>query len=222
MIVKSSKYKDMRFYSRERVEEITQSLEEIVVIPVNEAFEGENRIYSLGEMEEILRSADKIASGKCGCRREYGNCNSPLDGCISLDTVADYYLENEPSTDNTISVEKALELLRKSHDAGLVHISYTMKDDKRPGLICSCCPCCCHTLGSLVRNGTHPKMLTSKYIARNDAESCIRCGKCVDRCAFDARVLTNEVLLYDSTRCFGCGLCLSTCPNNAISLTPRE
>lgn len=221
MIVKSSKYKDMRFYSEERVDEITQSLGEIIVIPVNRSFEGENRVYSFAEMEEILKNADKIAAGDCGCRREYGNCDSPRDGCISLDTVADDFLENEPTTENEISVEKALELLQKSHEAGLVHISYTMKDDEKPGLICSCCPCCCHTLGSLVRNGTHPSMLTSKYIAKNDDQLCIRCGKCVDRCAFNAREMRDEVLVYDEKRCFGCGLCVSTCSQNAIALVPR-
>ncbi len=211
----------MPFYSKKRVDEITQELGEIIVIPVNRAFEGKNRVYSLIEMEGILRSAKKIASGQCGCRREYGNCDAPTDGCISLDAVAEYYLENEPTTDNEITVERALELLRKSHEAGLVHISYTMKDDEKPGLICSCCPCCCHTLGSLARNGTHPKMLTSKYIARNDDESCIQCGECTNRCAFTARYMVNEALVYDDTKCFGCGLCVSTCPENAIDLIRR-
>jgi len=220
--VKSSKYKDLKFYSKKQVQEITQDLDEIIVIPVNRTFEGVNRVYSFTEMTEILRKADKIASGICGCKRKYENCEAPRDGCISLDTVADAYLENEPSTEREISIEKALELLQKSHEAGLVHISYTMKDDEKPGLICSCCPCCCHTLGSLIRNGTHPKMLTSKYIANNDEGLCIRCGKCVDRCAFNAREIVDDVLVYNDSMCFGCGLCVSTCPENAISLVPRD
>ncbi len=211
----------MRFFTKERVQEITDELGEIIVIPVNRRFEGENRIYSFKEMEEILRGASKIAAGKCGCRREYSNCDAPLDGCISLDTVADDFLENEPSTDREITIEEALELLHKSHEAGLVHISYTMKDDEKPGLICSCCPCCCHTLGSLVRNGSHPKMLTSKYIAANNEELCINCGTCVERCAFDARELIDDFLVYDETKCFGCGLCVSTCPEDVINLVYR-
>jgi Pyruvate/2-oxoacid:ferredoxin oxidoreductase delta subunit len=219
--VKSSKYKDMRFYTKERVQEITDDLGEIIVIPVNRVLEGENRVYSFDEMAEILKKANKIAAGNCGCKRAYKNCDAPRDGCISLDTVADEFLENEPTTEKEISVEKALELLQKSHEAGLVHISYTMKDDETPGLICSCCPCCCHTLGSLIRNGSHPKMLTSKYIAKNDNELCIHCGTCVERCAFQAREIVDNRLVYNGSMCFGCGLCVSTCPENAISLVSR-
>ncbi|MFW9794367.1 MAG: 4Fe-4S binding protein [Candidatus Thorarchaeota archaeon] len=220
--MKSSKYNDMKFFSKERIQEITEEFKEVIVIPVNRTFEGENRVYSFTEMEEILKSANKIASGLCGCKRKYENCDAPKDGCISLDTWADDFLENEPTTEREISVEEALELLQKSHEAGLVHISYTMKDDEKPGLICSCCPCCCHTLGSLIRNGTHPIMLTSKYIAENDDQLCIRCGKCVERCVFSSREVKDNILVYDDSICFGCGLCVSTCPNGAISLVSRE
>ncbi len=212
----------MEFFSKERVQEITEEFKEVIVIPVNRTFEGENRVYSFAEMKEILESANKIASGLCGCKRKYENCDAPKDGCISLDAWADDFLENEPTTEHEISVEEALELLQKSHEAGLVHISYTMKDDEKPGLICSCCPCCCHTLGSLIRNGTHPMMLTSKYIAVNDDQLCVQCGKCVERCVFGSREVKDDILVYDDSMCFGCGLCVSTCPDSAISLVPRE
>ncbi len=212
----------MEFFSEERVQEITEEFKGVIVIPVNRAFEGENRVYSFAEMEEILRGADKIASGLCGCKREYGNCDAPRVGCISLDAWADEFLENESTTEHEISVEEALELFQISHEAGLVHISYTMRDDEKPGLICSCCPCCCHTLGSLIRNGTHPLMLTSKYITTNEDQLCIQCGKCVERCAFGARELKENNLVYNDSICFGCGLCVSTCPEDAISLVIRE
>ncbi len=220
--MKSSKYDDMAFFSKERVQEITDEFKEVIVIPVNRTFEGENRVYSFAEMEEILKSANKIASGLCGCKREYGNCDAPRIGCISLDAWADEFLENEPTTEHAISVEEALDLLQKSHEAGLVHISYTMRDDEKPGLICSCCPCCCHTLGSLIRNGTHPLMLTSKYVAMNDDQLCVQCGTCIERCIFGTREIIDGVLVYDDSICFGCGLCVSTCPEGAISLVSRE
>ncbi|MFW9926039.1 MAG: 4Fe-4S binding protein [Candidatus Thorarchaeota archaeon] len=219
--MKSSKYDDMEFFSKERVQEITEEFKEVIVIPVNRTFEGENRVYSFVEMGEILKSATKIAAGLCGCKREYGNCDAPRIGCISLDAWAEEFLENEPTTEREISVEEALELFQKSHEAGLVHISYTMRDDERPGLICSCCPCCCHTLGSLIRNGTHPLMLTSKYVAKNEDQLCVQCGKCIDRCVFGTREMIDDVLVFNDSICFGCGLCVSTCPEGAISLVSR-
>ncbi|UCG37177.1 MAG: 4Fe-4S binding protein, partial [Candidatus Bathyarchaeota archaeon] len=102
-----------------------------------------------------------------------------------------------------------------------VHLAYTMKGEKKPGLVCSCCPCCCHTLGSLVRNGMHTEILTSKFIAANDREKCIECGKCADRCVFQARCMEDGELVYNQSKCFGCGLCVSICSTEAISLVAR-
>jgi MinD superfamily P-loop ATPase len=101
-------------------------------------------------------------------------------------------------------------------------MAYTMKGGDVPLLLCSCCPCCCHTLGSLVRNGLHTEILTSKYISQDDPTLCNDCGDCVERCVFQAREMIAGRLEFDSSKCFGCGLCVSACPTDAISLAPRS
>ncbi|MGD0978167.1 MAG: hypothetical protein ABR962_03400 [Candidatus Bathyarchaeia archaeon] len=63
------------------------------------------------------------------------------------------------------TLKEALNALRRSHEAGLVHMAYMMKGNDRPTLICSCCPCCCHTLGGLLRHGIATQILTSKFVA---------------------------------------------------------
>ena len=70
--------------------------------------------------------------------------------CLSLDEAADELLENEKANPREVDVDEAIEVLQKSHEAGLVHMAYTMKGEKKPGIVCSCCPCCCHTLGALL------------------------------------------------------------------------
>ena len=142
--------------------------------------------------------------------------------CLSLDEAADELLENEKANPREVDVDEAIEVLQKSHEAGLVHMAYTMKGEKKPGIVCSCCPCCCHTLGSLIRNGIHAQILTSKYIATYDNGKCVKCEKCVERCVFQARQKKNGKLAYAQSKCFGCGLCISTCLNEAISLIPRS
>ena len=210
----------MKFFSKEKVQEISDDISEILTIPIFTKFEGTHRVYNFSEMEKILKEAKKIIIQDCGCRAEYGNCENPKDVCIGLNNVADEILEKSDSKAREIDIQEALEALERSHVSGLVPISYTMKDDEDPGFICSCCPCCCHALGTLVRTGAHENFLTSQYTANTDDTMCVSCGICVDRCAFEARSIENE-LVFDSSKCFGCGLCVSTCPEQAISLTPR-
>lgn len=112
-------------------------------------------------------------------------------------------------------------MLRRSHEAGLVHMAYVMKGSEKPGILCSCCGCCCHTLGGLLRHSIHPLVLSSNYIARDDPEKCVDCGICVSRCVFKARRMEDR-LVYDDSKCMGCGLCVTTCSSNAISMVPRR
>ncbi len=62
----------------------------------------------------------------------------------------------------------------------------------------------------------------SEYIANFDLETCNRCGICVDRCHFGARIVdSNKDIVFRQDLCFGCGLCVSTCPVNSIELITR-
>lgn len=163
--MRSPNFKDMRFYSDEDVQKIADGIEKAVTVPVNIEIGLEHKVYNFSEMKKILAEAKRIAVQDCGCKMEYKNCDAPRDVCISLDETADELLENDTHGLREVDVDEAIEVLKRSHEAGLVHLAYTMKGEDKPGIVCSCCPCCCHTLGSLVRNGIHAEMLTSKYFA---------------------------------------------------------
>ena len=217
----SSKYKEMKFYSEEETKKIADELEKAITVPVNIDIKAEHRVYNFSEMKKILESAYRLGVQDCGCKTAFNNCVAPREVCVSLDWMVEEMQENSRQDFRELDIEEALEVLKKSHEAGLVHMAYVNKGDVKPFLICSCCPCCCHTLGSLVRSGFHTEILTSKYIATNDTEKCISFGTCLERCSFQARRMNDGELFYDQSRCFGCGLCVSTCPAEAISLVQR-
>lgn len=53
-----------------------------------------------------------------------------------------------------------------------------------------------------------------------DAQTCVRCGKCVMICQeseHQALQLVNGAVKVDKKRCVGCGLCRFVCPVEAIS-----
>ena len=208
-------------YSTEELLKRKREFENVVTIPVNVEIKADHKVLDLGEVEGYLKKAKRISLQNCGCRMDKGNCDSPLDVCISIDPTDNYLSKNAEYGARECSLKEALEALKKSHEAGLVHMAYTMKGDDRATVICSCCPCCCHTLGGLVRFGIAAKVLTSKFVAEENYEKCIQCGRCVDRCVFGARSLEGGELVFDSSLCFGCGLCVSTCPADAIALKPR-
>jgi Pyruvate/2-oxoacid:ferredoxin oxidoreductase delta subunit len=218
----SSKFKDMRFYTDRETRQITDDLELAVTIHVNVEVGAEHRVYDMSEMRKILMDADRLALQDCGCKTAQDNCDAPKNVCLSVNKTADELLAEEKYNSRETTIDEAIKVLERSHEAGLVHMAYTMKGDPKLRLVCSCCACCCHTLGSLVRNGIHTQVLTSKYIAIDDSEKCTDCGVCVDRCVFQARSMVDSKLAYDNILCHGCGLCVSTCATGVISLAERE
>ena len=209
------------YYSDKDLRDIADSLQSAVTLPVNVEIEADHRVLDLSEVEKILRDSEYIFLNDCGCRLINRNCDNPLDTCLAVNVGPDYPERGEGKNSKRVSVEEALAALKRSHDAGLVHMAYIMKGDEKPFLICSCCTCCYHTLGGLIRQGIHTQILTSKLIAEDDEEKCANCLKCVKRCVFGARTIEKGEKKYDNTSCFGCGLCVSICHVGAIKLINR-
>ncbi|UCB59626.1 MAG: 4Fe-4S binding protein [Candidatus Bathyarchaeota archaeon] len=191
-----------------------------VTIPVNLHLDGKQHILSLVEMKDILEEASVISVGECGCRTRVKTCDAPLDVCLSLDEAANDAIKRGSA--KKVSLKRALEVLKRSHDAGLVHITYTFKDDERPRYVCSCCSCCCHSMSGLVRFRIPEAVVASKYVVTHNYETCINCGTCVERCQFKARRMEDNEMVFDKTRCFGCGVCTSTCPTDSNLLVKRK
>ena len=210
----------MKDWTSEEIAKELGSIKSAVTVPVNLRFDGKQRILDLSEMEEILREARVISIGNCGCREKLHRCDAPLDTCFSLDRGAEELISKGLA--KKVDLSEALAALRRSHEAGLVHVSYTFRDKDKPGIVCSCCSCCCQSLSALVRFGVHDAVVASRYVAETNNETCVDCGKCVERCQFKTRKLEDGKLCYDRSRCFGCGLCVSTCPTGSVSLIERK
>jgi len=209
-------------YTLEELEKIYSGIDIAVAVPVNVAIKAEHRVLDLSRMAEVLRGAERIVLQDCGCKVDKGNCDAPRDVCLSIDGAADYEQEFERYNARRVTLEEAFDALRRSHEAGLVHMAYTMEGDDRPTIICSCCPCCCHTLSGLLRFGIAKHVLTSDLVSLTDTDLCDNRGVCAERCVFGARKMVDGKLVYDQDNCFGCGLCVSTCPNSAITLVGKD
>jgi ferredoxin len=117
-----------------------------------------------------------------------------------------------------VTKEEALEILKKTEEAGLVHKAFHNGNDyhKPENSICNCCKDCCDTFG-LWRMGATPIINVTHFLSEVVPERCIACGTCVDRCPMDAITLSDYAIV-DESKCIGCGVCARVCPENAIRL----
>ena len=181
---------------------------------------GRHAVYPFDRMEEVIRKAKTIALANCSCRvraelLEKRRCDHSLEVCIKYDEFAEYTIEQGLAKE--ITKDKALEILRKSEEAGLVH----MVDDTQEGIkhTCNCCPCCCWSVGSISRRKIKRDDLIAVYFIREtDKDECTRCGQCVDICPVNAIHLKDDSLAVDKEWCIGCGLCIHPCPTSAAKL----
>lgn len=186
------------------------------VIPVSLAVPARAQILDFESQADIIARAKKIAVTKCTCRLSMRLCDRPLEVCLQVNRGAEYTIAR--GSGREVSKDEAMEILRQSEQAGLIHVTVNRQDVNN--FICNCCPCCCQTMPVLLKYGAYV-IDPSRYTAQIDPESCSGCGACHERCYFKAITWTAEegsASQVDPAKCMGCGLCLVTCPTEAIAL----
>jgi electron transport complex protein RnfB len=119
-----------------------------------------------------------------------------------------------------VSKEEAKKILDVSEEAGLVHCS--SNTSAYVDFICNCCVCHCGILQTIKDSQRLSQGASSGYIVEADAETCVACGTCIDRCPMDALTLNDGVIERDASGCIGCGLCVSACPTGALRMVTRS
>jgi len=186
------------------------------MIPVNIAIQAKTNVLDFESVSDMVKKARILAVTKCTCRLTARKCDRPLEACIQVNNAAAYALSR--GTGRKITAEEALEILKKSEEEGLIHV--TMNRHEADHFICNCCPCCCQTMPILIKGGIRV-VDPSRYRAEISEERCTGCGTCQERCYFSAITWgkgEGSVSRVDASKCMGCGLCRVTCPEEAIEL----
>jgi Pyruvate/2-oxoacid:ferredoxin oxidoreductase delta subunit len=189
---------------------------ELRTVPVNQTVEARSEVLSYESAEELIQSSAKISIQECICRKEKRlvdePCHHPVNNCFSFGNMTDYWVE--AGEGRRVDQDEALRILQESVESGLV---IQMASSQNPGGMCLCCGCCCLPL-SVYKGMENPAAVAnSSFYAVVDADECIACGTCVDRCHVDA-ITVDDTAHIDLDRCIGCGVCAVTCDVDAISL----
>jgi len=191
-------------------------------IPVGRTIEtGKQGVYSFNMMENVIQNAKHFAVAHCACRVKYtllGEiCEHPTEVCLKFDDMA--LSLSDAGFAREISKEEALEIIKLSEEAGLVHFVDNAQGDIKHN--CNCCGCACWNVGTIKRRILPRDFLMATYFIRKTREECVGCGECIEVCPVDALKLEDGFLIVDEDWCIGCGVCANACPNEAVKIVMR-
>ena len=216
-----------KYFTKEVTEEVhcTTETKSCRYIPAIQSIDpNQHAVFPFDMMGEVVQKVKVIALVHCSCRvtrHLLGNkqCDHPLENCIKYDELAEYVIEK--GIGREITKKEAMEVIRKSEEAGLVHLV----DNAREGILhtCNCCGCCCWSVGTIRRRDIPRDVLMATYFLREtDYERCNGCGECVEICPVQAVKMEGDFPAVDKEWCIGCGVCAIPCPSSAIKLVRKS
>ena len=204
-------------------------------VPVNQDVVADTQILPYDDYEAVIDRNTVFGVSPCQCRLrrnamgDYtntvveGQCDHPIETCLSTGLMAEYYIENGIA--RQIDQDEAREILRRSVDEGMVIQSCYTKDSE---IFCSCHGDCCDILASYVACGSdYMGMLNSTpqlshYRLEVDHDLCIKCGACAERCPLFAITMDEEEGPVVDNKCVRCGQCALVCPVEARKLVQKD
>jgi len=145
------------------------------VIPIERQIPVRQEAMTYEQVSGIIEKARSFMVNDCICKKKQGilskPCDRPLEVCMAIDPDPDAFQDN-PWGGRIISKAEAYEVLRKSEEMGLVHMTSNVESGH--WYICNCCGCCCGLLRSI--NMGLANMVNSYYYAEIDPAACEVCG----------------------------------------------
>jgi len=161
-----------------------------------------------------LKNTSKIILGHCGCRKNWGKCEHPVETCFApiQGRGGEAFLGlPDRGTIREVSFEEAMEAVKRNEEAGLVCTGS-----------CFCCTCACEILYSLKRVNRFDLIGKSRFQAVVDESKCVGCKVCEKRCPFGAIEMrpTSDPKKFkayiNADKCWGCGVCITGCKKKAL------
>jgi Na+-translocating ferredoxin:NAD+ oxidoreductase subunit B len=218
-------YEDAAQYFREAfgLTYLSTAVPQMRVIPIRQSITEDHRIATYDEIRQIIAAAKgKIGVADCICRKGRDLIGKPCKKtdrrslCLGFRDYFDAY--HREGWIRKISTREALDILDQSEKEGLVLQS---TNEQAPQAVCACCGCCCGVLSTLKAIPNPAEFAAANFYARVDANLCVGCGLCVDRCHMDAIEVMDKKARVNLLKCIGCGVCVPACKFGALRLEQK-
>lgn len=193
------------------------------VITVDRTVKAGNRVHTYDQVSAYIEKYEPLSVTTCYCRHqarlidEKEHCGRPDEVCLQLGVGAQFAIDRRMG--RRITKEEALEILKKTEEAGLVHCATNRQEIE---FICSCCSCHCMFLKNALTQPRPGLAINSGFQPVWDRGLCIACETCIERCPMEALKMGEEdVPELDLDRCIGCGVCATGCASEAIGMEER-
>jgi len=191
------------------------------VIPMEESLSDPRKVADYERIADTVKGSSYQAVAHCPCRlmKDYageGTCDHSNENCLHFGSMGQYMVEKGMARE--ITVDETLEILKRSNEEGLVHITGNSLGELQT--ICNCCADACVFLTGLLSLGEKNMFARSNYVSQVDPDTCVVCGTCEERCPVDA-ISMEDSAQVDTDKCIGCGVCYPSCSTESITLVPR-
>jgi len=166
----------------------------------------------------------EIAVAKCVCRVAHDSIDEPCqvtderETCLIFGSAARRFIHL--GWGRRIDKQEVFAILAQAEEDGLV---IQPSNTRKLFAACLCCGCCCEILTSVRPLENPVQYFATNFRAVVDENSCVGCGRCVQRCQMEAVVINEEQkAVIDLSRCIGCGVCVPTCKPEALRLERKE
>ena len=204
------------------------SIPQLMVLPVSaDIVDGELLPYTSWEaairQQEVIcviPCACRVASEKMGTREPDCDANHGTETCIFMGDEGQYMIDR--GAGRQLTQDECIELVKHNIDKGLVpEIVWT----KTSNIMCQCCGDSCGVIGKsggYLAYDCKGEIMKhcSCYTLSYDAETCIGCGACIDRCTMNAISIDESDAMVMDHHCIRCGQCAYICPVGARKLVP--
>jgi Pyruvate/2-oxoacid:ferredoxin oxidoreductase delta subunit len=193
------------------------------VIPVDRTISAGNTVHTYDQVATYIDKYETIAVGTCFCRhaallRDEDVHGMPSDVCMWFGNMAEYAIERLGV--RRMSKSEAMDVLNRSEEAGLIHMSRNTTEDIE--FICNCDRWHCGTVKGILKQSKPALFFNSGFQPVFDPDQCTACETCIERCPPEALSMgDNDVPQVDLDRCFGCAVCATGCEFEAVQMEAK-
>ncbi len=199
------------------------------LIKVDESIDNQSQVLPYELVENLINSHDLFVVKPCDCRKIGELSGEPCEvasselGCLFCGFAAQFLIDR--GIGKQLTKEEAIQFLKDTEKAGLVHNAANSSGPESGLLICNCCGCHCGTLYPF-KNHHITSVTPSNFAPKIDTELCVLCDTCLKKCPLgiiyhqwpNEADSSDERMVVRDEFCIGCGVCASNCPKNAIAL----
>lgn len=194
------------------------------LIKVDEAVDAHTQVLPYELVEDLINNSEYFAKIPCQCRLIGEKTGNPCEvaptemGCFIAGRAAQAVSGLGMGT--PLTKEEAIEYMKATEKAGLIHATSNSKGGEHLMFICNCCSCHCGVVHP-TKEHDFKTLNPSNFQPQIDAELCILCKVCEKKCPMDAityQETPEEKMVINFEACVGCGVCAANCKQNALTM----